>query len=222
MNKSALFAAATAVATTTALGLTSATTATGAPTADPVPTPSAAVARAKAADQRQSRRTAGHRDRRVRRPGRHRRRRRLQPRPDGPDHRRPQGARRRRRRPPGQGRQLEGRQPQPEPDRRRRPDPEGQRRHRHLEGTGPRSEGRGQAVTGDRGPQGCTAAGLPGHHGRDAGRRYAEPHHHHDRRTDRRQARVRAARPDGDRRRPEPVQRDRADREHAGHRSGSR
>ena len=49
MNKSALFAAATAVATTTVLGLTSATTATGAPTADPVPTPSAAVARAKAA-----------------------------------------------------------------------------------------------------------------------------------------------------------------------------
>jgi len=33
MNRSALFAAATAVATTTALGLTSATTATGAPTA---------------------------------------------------------------------------------------------------------------------------------------------------------------------------------------------
>jgi zinc metalloprotease ZmpA len=49
MNRSALFAAATAVATTTALGLTSATTATGAPTADPVPTPAAAVARAKAA-----------------------------------------------------------------------------------------------------------------------------------------------------------------------------
>jgi zinc metalloprotease ZmpA len=49
MNRSALFAAATAVATATALGLTSATTATGAPTADPVPTPSAAVSRAKAA-----------------------------------------------------------------------------------------------------------------------------------------------------------------------------
>ncbi|MGW1340711.1 M4 family metallopeptidase [Kribbella sp. NPDC002412] len=49
MNRSALFAAATAVATTTALGLTSATTATGAPTADPIPSPSAAVARAKAA-----------------------------------------------------------------------------------------------------------------------------------------------------------------------------
>jgi Zn-dependent metalloprotease len=49
MNRSALFAAATAVATTTALGLTSATTATGVPTADPVPTPAAAVAKAKAA-----------------------------------------------------------------------------------------------------------------------------------------------------------------------------
>ena len=49
MNRSALFAAATAVVTTTALGLSSATTATGAPTADPVPTPAAAVARAKAA-----------------------------------------------------------------------------------------------------------------------------------------------------------------------------
>lgn len=49
MNRSALFAAATAVATTTALGLTSATTATGAPTAAPVPSPQAAVARAKAA-----------------------------------------------------------------------------------------------------------------------------------------------------------------------------
>src|SRR6476469_7804474 len=49
MNRSALFAAATAVATTTALGLSSATTATGAPTADPVPSPAAAVARAKTA-----------------------------------------------------------------------------------------------------------------------------------------------------------------------------
>src|SRR3954465_8819429 len=49
MNRAALFAAATAVATTTALGLTSATTATGAPTASPVPTPAAAVAKAKAA-----------------------------------------------------------------------------------------------------------------------------------------------------------------------------
>ncbi|MGW7685911.1 M4 family metallopeptidase [Kribbella sp. NPDC054772] len=49
MNRSALFAAATAVATTTALGLTSATTATGAPAASPVPTPAAAVADAKAA-----------------------------------------------------------------------------------------------------------------------------------------------------------------------------
>ncbi|WP_350276674.1 M4 family metallopeptidase [Kribbella sp. HUAS MG21] len=49
MNRSALFAAATAVATTTALGLTSATTATGAPTAPPVPTPAAAVANARAA-----------------------------------------------------------------------------------------------------------------------------------------------------------------------------
>lgn len=49
MNKSALFAAATAVATATALGLTGATTATGAPTADPGPTPTTAVARAKAA-----------------------------------------------------------------------------------------------------------------------------------------------------------------------------
>ncbi|MFG1908420.1 M4 family metallopeptidase [Kribbella sp. NPDC048928] len=49
MNRSALFAAATAVATTTALGLTSASTATGAPTASPVPTPAAAVAKAKAA-----------------------------------------------------------------------------------------------------------------------------------------------------------------------------
>ncbi|MFG1623594.1 hypothetical protein [Kribbella sp. NPDC049227] len=49
MSRSALFAAAIAVATTTALGLTSATTATGAPTADPAPTPAAAVARAKAA-----------------------------------------------------------------------------------------------------------------------------------------------------------------------------
>ncbi|HEY9338550.1 MAG TPA: peptidase M4 family protein, partial [Kribbella sp.] len=49
MNRSALFAAATAVATTTALGLTSATTATGAPTASPVPSPTAAVAKAKEA-----------------------------------------------------------------------------------------------------------------------------------------------------------------------------
>ncbi|MET9311531.1 M4 family metallopeptidase [Kribbella sp. NPDC003505] len=49
MNRSALFAAATAVATTTALGLTSATTATGAPTATPVPSPAAAVAKAKEA-----------------------------------------------------------------------------------------------------------------------------------------------------------------------------
>ncbi|HET6989204.1 MAG TPA: M4 family metallopeptidase, partial [Kribbella sp.] len=49
MNRSALFAAATAVATTTALGLSSATTATGAPTADPVPSPTAVAARAKAA-----------------------------------------------------------------------------------------------------------------------------------------------------------------------------
>ncbi|HET6740295.1 MAG TPA: M4 family metallopeptidase [Kribbella sp.] len=49
MNRSALFAAATAVATTTALGLTSASTATGAPTASPVPTPASAVAKAKAA-----------------------------------------------------------------------------------------------------------------------------------------------------------------------------
>ncbi|NUR93870.1 MAG: peptidase M4 family protein, partial [Kribbellaceae bacterium] len=49
MNRSALFAAATAVATTTALGLTSAGTATGAPTASPVPTPAAAVAKAKEA-----------------------------------------------------------------------------------------------------------------------------------------------------------------------------
>ncbi|HEY4569273.1 MAG TPA: peptidase M4 family protein, partial [Kribbella sp.] len=49
MNRSALFAAATAVATTAALGLTSATTATGAPTADPVPTPATAVAKARAA-----------------------------------------------------------------------------------------------------------------------------------------------------------------------------
>ncbi len=53
MNRSALFAAATAVATTTALGLSSATTATGAPTADPVPGPAmtatTAVARAKTA-----------------------------------------------------------------------------------------------------------------------------------------------------------------------------
>jgi Zn-dependent metalloprotease len=53
MNRSALFAAATAVVTTTALGLTSATastgTASGAPTASPVPTPAAAVAKAKAA-----------------------------------------------------------------------------------------------------------------------------------------------------------------------------
>ncbi|MGZ0146292.1 M4 family metallopeptidase [Kribbella sp. WER1] len=49
MNRSALFAAATAVATTTALGLTSASTATGAPTASPVPTPAAAVAKAKEA-----------------------------------------------------------------------------------------------------------------------------------------------------------------------------
>lgn len=49
MNRSALFAAATAVATTTALGLTSASTATGAPTASPVPTPAAAVAKAKTA-----------------------------------------------------------------------------------------------------------------------------------------------------------------------------
>jgi zinc metalloprotease ZmpA len=46
MNRSALFAAATAVATTTALGLTSASTATGAPKAPPVPTPAAAVAKA--------------------------------------------------------------------------------------------------------------------------------------------------------------------------------
>jgi Zn-dependent metalloprotease len=49
MNKSALLAAATAVATATALGLTGATTATGAPKADPGTTPAAAVARAKAA-----------------------------------------------------------------------------------------------------------------------------------------------------------------------------
>ncbi|MEU4193951.1 M4 family metallopeptidase [Kribbella sp. NPDC026611] len=49
MNRSALFAAATAVATTTALGLTSATSATGAPTAAPLPTPAAAVAKARAA-----------------------------------------------------------------------------------------------------------------------------------------------------------------------------
>ncbi|MGW6275954.1 M4 family metallopeptidase [Kribbella sp. NPDC055071] len=49
MNRSALFAAAVAVATTTALGLSSATTAIGAPTQDPVPSPSAAIARAKAA-----------------------------------------------------------------------------------------------------------------------------------------------------------------------------
>jgi zinc metalloprotease ZmpA len=53
MNRSALFAAATAVATTTALGLSSATTATGAPTADPVPSPAmtaaTAIARAKTA-----------------------------------------------------------------------------------------------------------------------------------------------------------------------------
>ncbi|MFF0341038.1 M4 family metallopeptidase [Kribbella sp. NPDC004875] len=49
MNRSALFAAATAVATTTALGLTSATTATGAPTASPVPSPAAAVAKARTA-----------------------------------------------------------------------------------------------------------------------------------------------------------------------------
>ena len=49
MNKSALIAAATAMATATALGLTGAPTATGAPNADPGTTPAAAVARAKAA-----------------------------------------------------------------------------------------------------------------------------------------------------------------------------
>jgi len=49
MNRSAPFAAATAVVSITALGLTSATTATRAAAADPVPTPAAAVARANAA-----------------------------------------------------------------------------------------------------------------------------------------------------------------------------
>lgn len=49
MNKSALLAAATAVATATALGFTGASTATGAPKADPGLTPAAAVVRATAA-----------------------------------------------------------------------------------------------------------------------------------------------------------------------------
>lgn len=49
MNRSALFAAATAVATTTALGLTGTTSAIGAPRADPGTSPAAAVSRAKAA-----------------------------------------------------------------------------------------------------------------------------------------------------------------------------
>src|SRR5882762_1025415 len=49
MNRSALLAAATAVATATALGLTGASSASGVPKAAPGPTPAAAVARATAA-----------------------------------------------------------------------------------------------------------------------------------------------------------------------------